>query len=155
MCSMRRWGWLLIIGSLLGLGGCRRDLPIGQVVSWEKASAESRGLDGSLLEALKDDLAAKETHAFLVVRNNKIVYEWYARGHGSWRLESAASLSKSLVGGLALMVAVQEVRGLAARPSAEEVDTIGESWRPWRAVAARMLWHYYLSRRKSPDKGDM
>ncbi len=107
---MRPWGWLLIIGSMLSLGGCRRDLPIGQVVSWEKASAESRGLDGSLLDALKDDLAAKETHAFLVVRNNKIVYEWYARGHGSWRLESTASLSKSLVGGLALMVAVSDGR---------------------------------------------
>jgi 3-methyladenine DNA glycosylase/8-oxoguanine DNA glycosylase len=24
--------------------------------------------------------------------------------------------------------------------------TLGEMWRPWRAVAARVLWHDYLSR---------
>jgi CubicO group peptidase (beta-lactamase class C family) len=97
MRPMRPWGELLIILSLIGLGGCGRDMPIGQVVSWEKASSESLGLDGSVLDALREDLAAKGT-----------VYEWYARGHGSWRLESAASLSKSLVGGLALMVAVSD-----------------------------------------------
>ena len=30
---------------------------------------------------------------------------------------------------------------------------IGEAWRPWRAVAARILWHYYLNtkRRKRKD----
>lgn len=56
---------------------------------------------------------------------------------------------------LALIVAVQEIRGLDARPSVEQVDAIGESWRPWRAVAARMLWHHYLSRRRGSKKVDM
>jgi len=56
---------------------------------------------------------------------------------------------------LALIVAVQEVRNLNARPSVEDVEAIGESWRPWRAVAARMLWHYYLSRRKGKNKVDL
>jgi DNA-3-methyladenine glycosylase II len=56
---------------------------------------------------------------------------------------------------LALIVAVQEVRNLDARPSVEYVEAIGESWRPWRAVAARMLWHYYLSRRKGQNKVGM
>ena len=49
-------------------------------------------------------------------------------------------------GDLALAVAVQEIKGLASRPSPEEMDAQGEHWRPWRAVAARVLWHYYLSR---------
>lgn len=50
------------------------------------------------------------------------------------------------VGDLAIQVAVQEVKGLEERPKAEQLEAIGETWRPWRAVAARLLWHYYLSR---------
>jgi DNA-3-methyladenine glycosylase II len=50
-------------------------------------------------------------------------------------------------GDLALAKAIQEVRGLAATPSPHEADTIAKRWRPWRAVAARMLWHHYLCKR--------
>lgn len=50
-------------------------------------------------------------------------------------------------GDLALEKAVQELRGLPTIPSTEEVDSIADFWRPWRAVAARILWHYYLSER--------
>jgi DNA-3-methyladenine glycosylase II len=56
---------------------------------------------------------------------------------------------------LALIVAVQEVLGLASRPGSEKVDSIGEKWRPWRAIAARMFWHYYLSRERGSRAGDM
>ncbi len=51
------------------------------------------------------------------------------------------------VGDLALATAVQEVKGLGARPSPAELAGIGEAWRPWRGVAARICWHDYLSRR--------
>ncbi len=44
---------------------------------------------------------------------------------------------------LALIVAVQRLKGLPARPNRAEMAAIAEPWRPWRAVAARMLWHYY------------
>jgi DNA-3-methyladenine glycosylase II len=50
-------------------------------------------------------------------------------------------------GDLALAVAVQRVKRLRSRPTPEELERIGAAWRPWRAVAARVLWHYYLSRR--------
>lgn len=46
---------------------------------------------------------------------------------------------------LALAQAIVETRSLAARPSPEQMLAIAEDWRPWRAVAARMLWHHYLS----------
>lgn len=49
------------------------------------------------------------------------------------------------VGDLALAVAVQHAKRLPTRPSIEELEAIGKAWRPWRAVAARMLWHFYLS----------
>ncbi len=49
-------------------------------------------------------------------------------------------------GDLALATAVQEVKHLKIRPDGEILEALGEPWRPFRAVAARLLWHYYLSR---------
>lgn len=51
------------------------------------------------------------------------------------------------VGDLALQVAVQAVKRLSQRPTVVEMEEIAALWRPWRAVAARLLWHYYLNRR--------
>jgi DNA-3-methyladenine glycosylase II len=48
-------------------------------------------------------------------------------------------------GDLALATAVQIVKQLPYRPSPDQLDEIGRQWRPWRAVAARILWHYYLN----------
>lgn len=50
-------------------------------------------------------------------------------------------------GDLALAVAVQELWDLPQRPSWDQLDAFAERWRPQRAVAARFLWHDYLSRR--------
>jgi DNA-3-methyladenine glycosylase II len=50
-------------------------------------------------------------------------------------------------GDLALATAVQEVKRLRKRPSPEKLETISTPWRPWRAVAARLFWHAYLSKR--------
>jgi DNA-3-methyladenine glycosylase II len=46
---------------------------------------------------------------------------------------------------IALAQAIAEVRGLPVRPGPAEMLQIAEAWRPWRAVAARLLWHHYLS----------
>jgi DNA-3-methyladenine glycosylase II len=51
-------------------------------------------------------------------------------------------------GDLALAVAMKELKGLAARPGPLELERLAEQWRPHRAVAARMLWQYYLAKRK-------
>jgi len=51
-------------------------------------------------------------------------------------------------GDLALEVAIQQVKGLLRRPTPEEARKMSEEWQPWRAVAARILWHSYLSERK-------
>ena len=51
-------------------------------------------------------------------------------------------------GDLALAVAVQRLKRLEYRPTDEELTQMSHAWRPWRAVAARLLWHYYLSNRK-------
>src|SRR5690606_22035289 len=46
-------------------------------------------------------------------------------------------------GDLALQVAVERAFELRARPTKEELLEIAERWRPWRAVAARLLWAHY------------
>jgi DNA-3-methyladenine glycosylase II len=45
-------------------------------------------------------------------------------------------------GDLALQIAAQRAMGLDERPSADALSEIGERWRPWRGVAARLLWSY-------------
>jgi DNA-3-methyladenine glycosylase II len=52
------------------------------------------------------------------------------------------------MGDLALEIAIQKVKGLPERPVPEEAKVLSDAWQPWRAVAARLLWHSYLSERK-------
>lgn len=47
-------------------------------------------------------------------------------------------------GDIALHTAWHQLSG-EPRPTADEFLEIAERWRPYRSVAARMLWHYYLS----------
>jgi DNA-3-methyladenine glycosylase II len=51
----------------------------------------------------------------------------------------------------ALAVAVQRLWVLAEAPSSAELAQMGEAWRPYRAVAARMLWHHYLNSDRSKN----
>lgn len=46
-------------------------------------------------------------------------------------------------GDLALQEAAKLVMQLDTRPTAPELLAIAERWRPWRSVAARLLWAYY------------
>ncbi len=50
-------------------------------------------------------------------------------------------------GDVALVTAITRLRQLPARPKVDQLLRMAESWRPFRAVAARMLWQYYLSQR--------
>ncbi|MBO0763611.1 MAG: DNA-3-methyladenine glycosylase 2 family protein [Hyphomicrobiaceae bacterium] len=48
-------------------------------------------------------------------------------------------------GDLALQVAAQQALALAERPGEDEMLALAERWRPWRGVAARLLWAYYAA----------
>jgi len=52
-------------------------------------------------------------------------------------------------GDLALHVAWQKLQRLECRPTSDEFLQIAERWQPLRSVAARLLWHFYLSARKN------
>ena len=75
------------------------------------------------------------------------------KGIGSWSADVYLLMAMRRAdiwpaGDLALAVAMKELKGLANRPGPEELERLAEQWRPHRAVAARMLWQYYLGKRQ-------
>ena len=50
-------------------------------------------------------------------------------------------------GDLGLQIAAGARIGLASRPAEPELRRLGEAWRPWRSVAACLLWQSYLHER--------
>jgi CubicO group peptidase (beta-lactamase class C family) len=67
-------------------------------------------MSSAKLDALRDDLDRRKTVSFLVVRNDRIVYEWYTKGRGESDKHGTASLAKAVVGGMALAVALTDGR---------------------------------------------
>jgi DNA-3-methyladenine glycosylase II len=54
-------------------------------------------------------------------------------------------------GDLALQEAARLAFDLEKRPSPKEMVALAEAWRPWRGVAARLLWSYYRAvKRRDP-----
>lgn len=72
------------------------------------------------------------------------------KGIGDWTADIylLMSLSRPDVmpkGDLALHAAWRDLKKLPEKPNSEEFLKIAERWKPFRAVAARLLWHFYLS----------
>lgn len=70
-------------------------------------------------------------------------------GIGRWTAEIYAmtALGRADVfpaGDLALQEAIRLLYGWEARPREAETREVAARWSPWRGVAARMLWEYYL-----------
>jgi DNA-3-methyladenine glycosylase II len=53
---------------------------------------------------------------------------------------------------LALAVAIKNLKQLDARPNPIQLIEMAEAWRPFRSVAARMLWQFYLAQRAAKSK---
>jgi len=56
-------------------------------------------------------------------------------------------------GDLALQEAARLALDLDARPDARGLEAIAERWRPWRGVAARMLWAFYREAKQRAGMG--
>jgi CubicO group peptidase (beta-lactamase class C family) len=81
----------------------------GQSFEWTTASPETEGFSSQKLQAMRDTLAAHKTTSILVIRNDKIILEWYAPGW-EYKQHGTASLAKALVGGMSLLVALNDER---------------------------------------------
>jgi DNA-3-methyladenine glycosylase II len=118
---------------LKGFGFSRQKTRYGRILSEAILSGE---LDLDALNKLDDEAVRKEL--------TKLI------GIGAW----TANIYLLMVlrrpdiyppGDIALAKAMQQVKKLDSRPNNDEQLKIAEAWRPWRAVGARILWHYYLS----------
>lgn len=70
------------------------------------------------------------------------------RGIGAWtadnfRLFALADMDAWPVKDVALQEAMRILKSLASRPSADEMEALGEGWRPYRGAGALVLWHLY------------
>lgn len=105
--------------------------------TWETATPESQGMSAAKLDAMKDGLVPSGTKAILVIRNDKIVYEWYAEGHGITKTHYTASLAKALVGGVSLGVAITDGKVALDDPASKYIP----QWKEGRKskITIRML----------------
>ncbi len=93
---------------------------------------------GDLALTTLGELAAEDAHAALTA----------VHGIGPWTadiylLSCLGHADAWPAGDLALQEAARIAFALPARPTAKEMLALAEAWRPWRAVAARILWTYY------------
>lgn len=89
------------------------------------------------LESLAD-LTAEEAHAALTALHG--IGPWTA---DIYLLSCLGHVDAWPAGDLALQEAVRLAFALRARPTAKQMIALAEPWRPWRSVAARILWTYY------------
>ncbi|MDD4108839.1 MAG: hypothetical protein PHH93_08980, partial [Prolixibacteraceae bacterium] len=76
---------------------------------WEYATPESQGMSSRKLDAMRLTLSEKGTKKLLIIKNDKIVYEWFADGwEDSVRSHYTASLAKALVGGMSLLTTMDD-----------------------------------------------
>ena len=104
-----------------------------------------RGLARSILEGLLD-LEALHKMGDLQARSRLM----QVKGIGPWTADIylLMALRRPDIwpsGDLALAAAAQDIKRLPDPPNNEQLEEIAAAWRPWRAVAARILWHHYLS----------
>ncbi len=59
------------------------------------------------------------------------------------------------VGDIALAASAADLKGLAARPNQKELRVLAEEWRPFRSLAARLLWHHWRHVTGRPAMDDM
>ena len=106
---------------------------------------ENEDLDLEALEELSAEAARRELISI--------------RGIGPWTADAyllSASRRPDMwpVGDRALQVGSAEALGLDSVPDEAELEILAESWRPVRAVAARLIWHSYLSERGRVEPPD-
>jgi CubicO group peptidase (beta-lactamase class C family) len=87
---------------------CISELGFAAQFQWKTAKPESQGVSGEKLNKLRESLAAKNTKALLIIMGDKIIYEWYTKGHGPGKKHYTASLAKALVGGMSLVTALND-----------------------------------------------
>ncbi len=74
------------------------------------------------------------------------------KGIGDWTVDVYLMMSLNRcncfpTGDIALIKSIKEVKDLPAETTKEEILQIAEAWKPYRTVAAFLLWHAYIIKR--------
>lgn len=124
-------------GQLLAIGFSRQKARYGRALA---AALIDGSLDLDALPALDDEAAQQALEAIPGIgRWTSTIYLLMVLGRPDvWP-----------AGDMALAAAVRDACGLPQRPDPAQLALLGEAWRPWRSVAARLLWSDYLARRRT------
>ena len=95
-------------------------------------------LDGTLPLDTLHALPADEAHRLMVAVHG--IGPWTADVYLLFCLGHPDAFP---AGDLALQEAARRADGLETRPSAAALVQRADAWRPWRGVAAKVLWAYY------------
>ena len=106
---------------------------------------ESGALDPLLLDAQEDE------EAIASLTNVKGIGRWSAEVYLLFAMGRPDVFPADDVG---LMMGAERLKRLNERPSAKALRAMADEWRPWRAAAARMLWHYRQKAALPEDTGD-
>jgi DNA-3-methyladenine glycosylase II len=122
-----------------GLRRCGLSGPKIRALTAVAEAVAGRGLD---LAALAH-MPAPEAHRALVA----------VKGIGPWTADifllfCLGHPDAFPAGDLALQEAAKLALGLRTRPDAAKLERLAERWRPYRGIAARMLWTYYRAAKK-------
>ena len=79
------------------------------------------------------------------------------KGIGSWSADVYLLMALRRpdiwpAGDLALAIALRDLKKLESTPTHDQLLHWGERWRPFRSVAARMLWQFYLANRAARNR---
>ena len=80
-----------------------------------------------------------------ILKQVKGIGDWTADGYLLFVLQRTDVFP---IGDLAMVNALKEIKQLPAHTSREDILTIAEPWRPYRSIAAYLLWHHYIKTRK-------
>jgi DNA-3-methyladenine glycosylase II len=105
-------------------------------------AVQSGELDLELLEQESEEVAIKK------LMSVKGIGQWTAK---VYLLMALCRPDVWPIGDVALATAFKNLKSMSERPTQPELDEIAMAWRPHRATAARMLWHYYLSDMQDRD----
>jgi DNA-3-methyladenine glycosylase II len=111
-------------------------LSSGKVRTLRAAATEI--LEGRLPLDRLQDLTADDAHRLLT--RVKGIGPWTADVYLLFCLGHPDAFPS---GDLAVQEAARLAYGLEQRPDAKTLAALAERWRPWRGVAAKMLWAYY------------
>ncbi len=108
-----------------------------QKVNYVKGLSDAvvtKQIDLEGLEQLNDEQVAKEITGL--------------KGFGTWSAEIYLmfSLQREDVfpaGDLALLLALQRLKGLAEKPTPKQATELLQHWSPYRTMGSLFLWHYY------------